>query len=237
MFLLVFFILAAMKFDYTYIKILGFPVYEPMVLLTNLIFFIVSWYFFRRLRRFDNSYARYMSLFIFLLGLSAFFGAIGHGIHYQLGHGFFSIVLFLMNALSLLSIYYCFLAPFSYVRGIDERSKRYLQMVRFWVLVLLALCIVSGDFLLIKINAGIVLLYSLITHHRAHKTKPESGNRLVVFGIIVSFVPIIIHSLKISLHEWFNYKDLAHVFMILSLVIIFLGAIKTSSELEESLLA
>lgn len=222
-----------MKFDYTYITLFGARVFEPMVLLTNLVFFSFSWYFFSRLRKFDNEYARHMSLFIFFLGISSIFGAIGHGVHYQMGFFFFTVVLFLMNTFSLLAIYYCFLAPFIYMRGIDNRSKMYLNAVRIWILALIALSIISGDFLIIKINAGVSLLYSLILHFQAHKTRSESGNRLVVLGIAISFVPIIVHSMHISLHQWFNYKDLSHVIMIVALVVIASGAFKTASDLED----
>lgn len=224
-----------MNFDYTYITLFGVQVFEPITILTNVVFFVLSWYFFLRLRKFDNEYARHMGLFIFLLGVSALFGAIGHGIHHQYGMGIFNATLFLMNVFSLIAIYYCFLAPFIYVRGIDERSKKYLNAVRIWVLVLITLSLITGNFLLIKVNAGIVLLYSLLSHLRAHKTKTESGNRTVVVGIVLAFVPIIIHSLRFSIHEWFNYKDLSHVAMSLSLAVIFWGAFKNASELEKQL--
>lgn len=225
-----------MKFDYTYITLFGAQVFEPMVLLTNLVFFSFSWYFFSRLRKFDNDYARHMSLFIFMLGISSIFGAIGHGVHYQLGVFFFSVVLFLMNMFSLLAIYYCFLAPFIYVRGIDSNSKKYLNGVRVWILALIALSIISGDFLIIKINAGVSLLYSLIMHLQAHKTRSESGNGLVVLGIAISFVPILVHTMQISLHEWFNHKDLSHVIMIIALIVIASGAFKTAEDLEEQII-
>jgi len=224
-----------MNFDYTYITVFGFMVYEPMVLFTNLIFFLISWYGFSQLKRFDNDYAKYMRLFIFLLGLSSIFGAIGHAVHYQLGNLFFETVLFLMHALSLFAIYYCFLAPFIYVTGINQRTKNYLLVVRIWVLVLLILSLISHNFVLIKVNAGLVLTYSLITHIRAQRTRSEGGNRLVVFGILASFLPIIIHSFKLSISTWFNYKDLAHVFMIISLIVIFIGAYRNSKDLETAL--
>jgi hypothetical protein len=211
---------------------LGHQIYEPMVLLTNAVFFLLSWYYFRRLRRFESDYAHYMGLFILLLGSSSVFGAIDHAVHYQLGVGFFDVVLFLMNALSLFAIYYCFLGPFSYVTGLRPANRKYIIAVRLWVIVLLVICFFSRSFLLIKINAALVLVYSLIAHWQAHRSRQERGNLLVIYGLLISFIPIIIHSLRISINEWFNYKDLAHVFMIVSMMVIFTGAERTSRELE-----
>jgi hypothetical protein len=221
-----------MNFDYTFISILGYPVFEPMILLTNTFLFSISLYSYRVLIRFANAYARYMAWFIVLLGVSSIFGAIGHAVHLQLGNVFFSTVLFLMHAFSLLSIYYFFLAPLVYLKGFSETTQRYLVAAKVWIGIIILFSLFSGNFLLIKINAGVVLLYSLYMHFKAHRTRDESGNLRVVTGVLFSFVPIVIHSKEISLHEWFNYKDLSHVIMIISLIFIFSGAKRNAGDLE-----
>jgi len=222
-----------MNFDYTFISIMGYTVFEPMVLLTNSFFFAISLYSYKVLHRFANAYAQQMALFCLLLGISSIFGAIGHAVHLQMGTVFFGTILFLMNALSILAIYYCFLAPFTYLRAFDQWTSRYLLSVRIWVLFIIIFSLFSGNFLLIKLNAGIVLLYSLFMHFRAYRTREESGNLIVVAGVLVSFVPILIHSKQLTLHKWFNYKDLSHVFMIISLLLIFEGAKRNARELEK----
>jgi hypothetical protein len=161
---------------------------------------------------------------MFFLGISSFFGAIDHAIHYQLGTIFFKGILFLMNAFSLASIYFCFRAAYTYTNLHKEPSKKYIYFVIVWISILLILSAVTGNFEIIKIHAAIVLVYSLIVHYRVYKRTHEDGSRRVVIGILISFLPIIVHSLKFSLSEWFNYKDIAHMIMIISLIIIYKGA-------------
>lgn len=93
-----------------------------------------------------------------------------------------------------------------------------------WVLALLIFSGIQGNFLIIKIHAAIALLYSFIVHYIVYRRTEEKGSGLVVLGIFISFLPIIVHSLKFSIDEWFNYKDIAHVIMIISLVVIYKGA-------------
>lgn len=105
-------------------------------------------------------------------------------------------------------------------------------MVLVWVALVLFASAITGDFLIIKIHAGIVLLYSMITHYLVYKRTNESGSSTVVLGIFISFLPILVHSLKFSFHEWFNYKDIAHVIMIFSLMVIYKGVRLNSRQLE-----
>jgi hypothetical protein len=221
-----------MNFDYTYIAILGFPVFEPMILLTNLVLFILSIIFFQTLASYSVKYGKQMGAFILLLGVSSLFGAIAHAIHYQLGRLFFNAVFFLMNASSLFSVYYCFRAAIDYTGREGRNRKPYYFAVMAWIIIMLSVCLIFKDFLLIKIHAGLVLIYSLIAHLWAKRNKNEKGNGLVTLGFLLSFLPILVHSLKISVNEWFNYKDISHVIMIVSLSIIYLGAKKNAEDLQ-----
>ncbi|MDI1354638.1 MAG: hypothetical protein PSX36_06955 [bacterium] len=221
-----------MTFDYNYITILGFPVFEPMTLLTNTIFFTLSWRYFKRLHKSSQDYAKQMGWFLVLMGLSSMFGAVAHAVHYQLGILPFKVLLFLMNATSLMAIFFCFRAPYTYYKLEDGFSKRVIYLTILWGLILMALTVVNQNFVIIKIHAGIVLLYSLIVHYMGLKNKPERGNRLVVQGILISFLPLIVHSFKLSIHEWFNYKDISHVLMIVSMIIIYKGVSLNTEDLQ-----
>ncbi len=221
-----------MNFDYTYIALSGFLLFEPMIILTNTIFFALSVWCYLKLRNYKHVYARQMALFMLFLGTSSVFGAVAHTVHYQLGTRFFETVLFLMNALSLLSIYFCFRAAYTYANLLKTLPRIYIYVAQAWVSALLVFSFIKGNFLLIKIHAAIVLVYALIVHLMAVRQKQEEGSRLVVTGLLISFLPIIVHSLKFSLHEWFNYKDIAHVIMIVALWVIFKGVRLNAAALD-----
>lgn len=220
-----------MKFDDTYLLLFGFKIFEPMVLLTNSILFVFSVIYFIRLNRMPRAYPKQMGWFMLLLGISSMFGAAGHAVHLQLGETVFAVILFLMNAFSLLAIYFCFRGSYTYAMLGGEPSRVYIYLVMAWVAILLAVSAIQGNFLLIKIHAGIVLLYALIAHYLVYRRNHEKGSGTVVLGILISFLPIIVHSLKLSLDEWFNYKDISHVIMIISLVVIYKGVHESSSRL------
>jgi hypothetical protein len=212
-----------MTLDYTYISVLGFLFFEPMVVLTNVLFFVFSLFFFRDIIKYKNSYAKQMAYFILFLGISSLFGAVGHTIHYQLGNVFFEIILLFMNAFSLFAVYFLFRATFTYSDPEKEMSKFFMNALIVWILAMLFISWIQADFTLIKIHAGLILLYTLFVHYQKYLQSKERGNELLILGVLVSFLPILVHSLRLSIHQWFNYKDLAHFFMILSLIIIYKG--------------
>ena len=86
-------------------------------------------------------------------------------------------------------------------------------------------------------HAGIVLLYSFGVHLVVYNRTKEKGSGLVVLGIGIPFLSIVVHSLKFSIHEWFNYKDISHIVMLTSLALLFKGVkikILPKEELVES---
>ena len=219
-----------MNFDYTYILCFGRQVFEPMVLLTNFILFLVSVYCFKRLIKYRSAYPSEMASFILILGISSCFGAVAHAVHYQLGTGFFQVVFFSCNMLNLISIYFFFKGSYTYFNLQREKvaNKKVLGFVIAWIMLLLIVEAVQNEFLLIKIHAAIVLIYGLTVHFLAF-LKKDRGSGTVVLGIVISFLSILVHSLKFSVDEWFNYKDIAHTIMIISMIVIYRG-IKLNSD-------
>lgn len=172
---------------------------------------------------YESPYAFQMAYFMLFLGISVLFGALGHTIHYQLGIPFFNLILFLMNAFSLVSMYFLFRASYSYLTPHKMVSNWFRKTIFFWILLMLGISWYNNDFTLIKVNAAFVLLYTLYAHYTVNLKEKDKGNEWLIIGVLVSFIPIIIHSMHLSLHKWFNHKDLAHVFMIISLIIIYKG--------------
>lgn len=162
-------------------------------------------------------------MFFLLIGLSSTLGSMSHGAHEQLGQGFLSVTWFLMNAVSLVAIYYFYRAAYFYFNIHKEEPKKiYNYIALLWIILLLVLTLFMNNFLLIKIHAGIVLLYSLIIHTITFR-RNQAGSGYVVVGILVSFLSIVVHSMKLSIGEWFNYKDISHIIMLTSLALLFRG--------------
>jgi hypothetical protein len=211
------------NFDYTYIALGDFLIFEPLIIVSNSIFLALCLRYCIQLRRFGNAYGTHMGNFLFWMGIGSIFGAVCHSVHYQLGVKFFLITLYLMNACSLLSIYFCFIASQAYVQTNVRRAKAVRAVIVLWVLALLVAAAIYREFLLIKIHAALVMIFTLVVHIIMLRRSEWQANLWFIWGIAISFLSVIVHSMKLSLHEWFNYKDLAHVFMIIALMVMFRG--------------
>jgi hypothetical protein len=181
-----------------------------------------AWAFFKTIRQ-KTPLASQWSFFFLNIGLSSLIGSVAHGAHFQLGETFFRTTVFLMNAVSLVAIYFCFKAANTHFSsGKKEPNKLINYGVIFWILILLVVTFLQGNFLLIKIHAGIVLTYSLIVHIITHR-RGLAGSGYVAGGILISFLSIVVHSIKLSAHDYFNYKDISHIIMLISLIFIYNG--------------
>lgn len=201
-----------------------------MTIITNFLIFLFSVFCFRKLKQFKHPYPRNFAWFILLVGISSCFGSVAHGAHYQLGEFFFKTDFYIMNALSLISVYFCFNGPYIYHNlKRPHINKNIPYAVIAWIVCLLIYTLIQNTFVIVKIHAGIVLLYSFVIHLMSYHRTKEKGSGLIVLGIGVSFFSILVHSLKLSIDEWFNYKDLAHIIILASLVLIYRG-VKLNSE-------
>jgi hypothetical protein len=213
-----------MNLDYTFINLFGFTIYEPVTILTNLFLTVYCTYCFFKIKSKRYNLATSWAWFFLLIGLSSLIGSVAHGAHFQLGNGFFQAVLFMMNAVSLIAIYFCFKAANTYASlHKSPPKKHFTYFVLAWIGVLLLLTLIYNNFVLIKIHAGIVLMYALIVHYITYR-KQHAGSGWIVIGILVAFLSIAVHSLRLSVSDWFNYKDIAHCVMLLSLMILFKGS-------------
>ena len=210
---------------------MGVIVFEPMIILTNVLLFLCGLHYFRQLSKFEHKYSKEKAVFLLLIGVSAIFGSVAHAVHFQLGDLFFKTVLFLMNAISLLAILFFFRGSISYLSGINEQKRMIVFGAGIWVLLLLMVTLYFNEFILIKLHAGLVLVYSLVIHYVSYK-RNDSGSKYILLGILLSFFSILVHSLRFSLHEWFNYKDISHVIMLISMHFIYRGIKLNSEELE-----
>jgi hypothetical protein len=219
--------LTPLNLEYTYITLFGFKLFEPVTILTNSTVVFYGLFAFLRILSSDHVLSRYWGMAFLLVGLSNFLSAITHGVHEQLGDTFLRVSWFLSNAVSLICLYFFYRAAFTFSNVKKENTARVINyVVLIWVAALLVVTFFLNDFLLIKIHAGIALVYSLIVHVIMYKKK-HPGSGYIVAGISISFLSIIVHSIKFSFSEWFNYKDIAHMIMLVSLILLYKGVRRT----------
>jgi hypothetical protein len=212
-----------LNLEYTYIILFGFKLFEPVTILTNTIITAYGLFAYLRTLTFHHKASRYWGMFFLLMGISTLLASITHGVHEQLGDTFLRVSWFLSNSVSLVCIYFFYRATFTYSNLKNGTATQFINIVALvWVFSLLVVTFFLNDFLLIKIHAGIVLVYSLFVHYTTFRHK-RAGSGYIVAGIVISFLSIIVHSIKFSFGEWFNYKDISHVIVLISLVFLYKG--------------
>ena len=201
-----------------------------MAILTNLIIFLVALYYFNNLKSIQSNYIKLTAKFVLFIGFATCFSSIGHGMQLQMGEIFFRIILFISHVFNLVALYFCFKAAYTLKLNSKAPNKFVLTGAIAVAFILIILSVITRSFLIIKIPAGIVLIYSLIAHYGGVR-KNDKGSSLFVIGILIAFASILVHSLRISMSEWFNHKDIAHVFISISLVFMCRVA-KSSSSIQ-----
>ena len=203
-----------------------------MAILTNLLIFLVALYYYLNLKTIKGKYAEQTAKFVLLIGIATCVSALAHGMQLQMGENIFRIILFVSHLFNLTALYFCFKAAYTY----QLQNKGENKLISFGAIVitcsLIIFSILTRSFLIIKIPAGIVLSYSLIVHFIGIKNK-DKGSGIFVAGILIAFLSILVHTLRISFHQWFNHKDIAHIIIVVSLVFMCKG-VKLISEFQNS---
>jgi hypothetical protein len=126
-----------------------------------------------------------------------------------------------MQFLTGLAVYY---AQKATLLSVLKDSKNYnvwklsyvIQLTLYYIVL-----IVVQKYIVTIIDNALGLIPIMIVHLNA-KVK-EDYQKFIGYGILVSFITAIVHGLKFSLHDYFNYNDIAHVFIMISLTIMYWG--------------
>lgn len=215
------------KFIQPSIELLNLRIDEPVTTLTDILLALICFYAFSRFGKHKHSgkaygYFRYYFL---ILGLGALTGGfLGHAFQYHLGDGWklVSWVLTMVSVIVLVQALLVLSAPF---------LPRSVTVMIFWLnalvfLLALILTLRSICFDPVKYYSifGLVILASCISYYIYRRT----GNRGVVIlmgGVGVGFLSAIIFSLQWGFSHWFNHRDVSHIILFFSILLIYKGAV------------
>jgi hypothetical protein len=204
----------------TTLRIGEFVVYEPMTAFTDYIITVIAFIFFLRLSS-DDPVIKSWRLFFLFISLSTLFGGTSHAL-FQVHEGWAYKSFWLpMQFLNGFAVYF---AQKGTLLSVLKDSKHYnawrssylIQLIVYFIVL-----IIVQKYIVTIIDNAVGLIPIMILHLTA-KVK-EEYYRYIAYGIAISFITAIVHGLKFSLHPHFNYNDIAHVFIIMSLTVIFLG--------------
>lgn len=197
------------------VELLDITITDPITSVTGLMITVLCGVFCYRMRHFNfkDPILLYMFAFQALLGLSSFFGALfGHAFQHNLG------VAWKIPGWQL-GMYAAFcIAQATLLRLYGNKEKdRYRKITRINTL-LLCLCAIMNLIQLklawVEVYTAIGLVGFMVTgEYMIFKKGAQKISRLMMSAVVPMLFAVTFHLLKCSISIWFNYFDMAHIFM------------------------
>jgi hypothetical protein len=208
------------------IQLFGITVLEPSSVLSSLMMTAVCVYAFIRLSKLDRTHRMYKQtqyFFLFMGLATAIGGILGHGFLYLTGQpgkipGWFS---------SMIAVALFERAAIWHVKPLlSQKIGRYLGWLNYIELaIFFVLAFLTLNFIVVEVHAfyGLFLMLCLIEIY-VYQKKKDPGSRYIFIATFLGAVSAGFHALKFSFGVWFNYNDIAHIPMALSIYYYYLGA-------------
>jgi len=211
----------------TTIEIFGVKVMEPMATLTDLLVAGVCFYAFVKLhksRSRETSVVYFKYFFLCMAVSTTLGGLIGHAFLYALG---FSWKL-PGWVVGMSSVAFMERAAIKQARPVMRKGiNDFLAWMNIVELVgFICIAFYTLNFFFVEIHATYGLMVVFVLESFVYNKKKDKASRYILYGVGVSAIAALVHIAKFSLHTWFNYIDLSHVFMAIGSYLFYLGADK-----------
>ncbi|MBL7891706.1 MAG: hypothetical protein JNL63_03680 [Bacteroidia bacterium] len=214
--------------ELTSFDIRGVTVMEPITTLTDLMVSTVCFYAFGKLGKSENSDNISIKLyryFFLTMGLATAFGGL-------IGHAFLHYLSFEWKLpgwiISMLSVALAERGAIIHARPLLKKriGDFFVTINIIELLAFIFLAMYKLKFIYVEIHAVYGLLVILFSFELfVYKKTRDKGSRLAIWSVFFAFLAAFIHLIKFSVHKWFNYLDLSHVFMAVSSYILYRGVI------------
>lgn len=226
-----------MDFTFTSIIIFGFLIEEPITSLTDVLTGLVSLVAFYRLQRLelqDNAHLLFKYYFLFMGIATISAGFLGHAFQYIVGFNAKAIG-WTWSALGLFFLENSALSYYQKVKGTAALNKlRLLILLQLVAYLILVINPTTRIFKLVQINSVIGMIFiSLPLFLYFHQKNKSVGSRWVILGMLASFLPGLVYSNRITLHDYFNYHDISHLLMAGCIYLLYHGAKQLGLENEK----
>ncbi|MFY7838945.1 MAG: DUF6962 family protein [Lacibacter sp.] len=205
--------------DMPRIRLLGVTILEPFTVLTNLLIAFACFYAYYGLkkRKLKQSFThRYIGYFFVLIGWATIIGGvIGHAFLYATG---------LYGKIPGWYISMAGIAAFERAAIAHGRPFMHKNVGRFFsvlniieVFTFMLLSLLKLNFLFVELHAtyGLFVVVFCFELYVYFKTKQASFQYLLA-ATAFGFSAALCHALKLNINRWFNYNDISHLFMTVS---------------------
>jgi len=211
----------------THLSFLGFTIAEPMTAFTDLVLALLCFVFFYKFSNGHTMASYFWKLFFLFMACSTLIGGITHAVfedHQSLQFLFFWLTMQIFSGLSVLFAQLATIHSISIEAiPIYRSTKKSILLCKIQFFIFLAAVLFLHNFLVVVVNSTIGFIMVLYVHALSGSKYGNRSAAFIALGIFISFLTAIIYTLKISMNDWFNFKDIAHVIMMISVCIIFYG--------------
>ena len=211
------------------IYILGLEIQEPITALTDLFVAAACFYSFYQLKKLQKGEKSlvYYKYFFLSMGISTTLGGlIGHAFLHYFGFawkipgwvtGMCSVALMERGAI---------MQARHLIKPAIGKMFAYINIIELCTFMFVAFYTLNFSFVEIHAAYGLIVVFSFEIF--VYYKKKDQGSKTIIYGVGVSALAAIVHISKFSIHTWFNYFDLSHVFMMLSALVFYKGISKTN---------
>ncbi len=203
---------------------------EPVTAVTDFVLVVMCLFFVSKLK---NKSAEPLlqgawKNFFLIFAASVCLGGFNHLFRYYLEGNPYQILWMIMNLLSHIIVYYGQLIGLRTLSADDSLksslNKKYERLFLALMFVFMGLSLLFWDYKVVKINSAIGLILMFVCNLISHYRQKRVGTKTIAIGIFISFSTLVVHGFKLSFCEWFNFNDISHVIMMVSLYFMFRGA-------------
>lgn len=196
----------------------GIYIHEPGSVISNLILTLFCIFILVKIGKSENAFQHNWKMFLIFLGLGAFGGIFTHGIPTYLGETGFYWVWAIKGAFIPIANTYAILG----VKRKLHLSKQVKLLLVLKASTAIVLAVYFYSFLPIVFDLLVTYIAVLVL---SFKQKSENGAFYFIFASFVfAFVTGVLYPFKLDIDPlWFNHKDLAHYFALVSLWLVYLA--------------
>lgn len=200
------------------ITVSGIYIHEPGGLITDLLIAIVCLTVLLKLPRLKDTFQKYWALFIAMIGLGGVGGALVHGFPTVLGESLFYWMWALKNVFLPIGNYFAAYVILSVAFPAKMRWLNILIVIK--MVVANAFMFYSYSFMPIVID--IALTYFLVISLSIRLMKIIPAYKQIRNAFLVAFFSGFLYLLKYDIDPvWFSHKDMVHVFVLISVYLIY----------------
>lgn len=225
--------------DIISIELFGIRVDEPIVSLTDVLVSVLCFIFFYKLHKRANQplIIVYFKYYFLVMGLATTFGGlVGHAFYYEFSKSW----KLLGWVISMVAIMLIERAAIEHTQIVLKqkyiKTLRVLNIVEFTVFLLLTFY--TLDFFYVQLHSGYGLMFVVLTIELLLFVKIKNeASKYIMAGIGFAALSALTFSTQFTIHAWFNYLSLSHVWMAVASVFIYLGVKKIEVEKKKKVLA